>query len=210
MLFLTSANAHIYPPAGLKPRYLATGTGISLPSTTSPPYPTTSTNIPSAPISSISPTSTPTPTASEFFYLVAANTNTSLDGSYIYIGSDDAGNLVLYLAPAPDQVASFSKFNINADGTLQNEFSGGIASVYPGAKYGSLWFNPEAFTESQGYTVSFCGIVGGELNCRTGADTVFSVCPYQDIEGHVEGGEVVVGVVAEPGCTGLSLLVVPV
>lgn len=82
--------------------------------------------------------------------------------------------------------------------------------MYPGTGYRSLWFNPEAFTESQGYTISECEIVGGGLSCTTGADTVFSICPYENVEGHVENGNVDVGQATEPGCFPLTLLVVPV
>lgn len=211
LLFIVSATAHIFPPAGLKPRYLATGTGISLSSTTTPPYPISSANGTSAPTGSIYPTSTATPTQPPSdFYLVAADTGTDRDGYYAYIGANDPGELVLYLAAKPEPVASFSTFHLNADGTLLNEFSYGIASVYPGYKYGSLEFHPEAFAESQGYIISYCKIVGGALSCQTGSDTVFSICPYQDEEGHLEDGNVFVGQTTEPGCFPLTLLVVPV
>ena len=211
LLFIVTATAHVYPPAGLKPRYLATGTGISLPSASAPPYPTGSaTGTSPSTASTAASTATPTPTASGPFYLVAADTGTDHDGYFVYIGADDPGLLVLYLASGPDEVTSFSTFNINADGTLQNEFSGGIASTFPGSTYDALIFNPEGFTDSQGYIKSFCEIVDGALTCQTGAATVFSICPYQDIEGHVEGGNVEVGPTTEPGCNPLTLLVVPV
>lgn len=226
LLFTISATAHAYyPPAGLKPRYLATGTGISLSSTLPPPYPTGTANGTSIPTGSTYPTSspqtnsstssptatpTPTPSPSEFFYLVAADTGTGHDGYYVSIGADDPGLLVLYLAAEPNQVASFSTFNINADGTLQNEFAGGIASIFPGSTYGTLMFSPESVVDANGNTKSFCEIVGGALTCQTGADTVFSICPYEIIDGYVYGGNVDVGPMTQPGCNPLTLLVVPV
>ncbi|KAL9072034.1 MAG: hypothetical protein Q9161_003808 [Pseudevernia consocians] len=226
LLFIVSATALVYPPVGLRPRYLATGTGISLPSTSPPPYPTSGANGTSVPTGSTHPTSsaqtnspaststaTPTPTPSsspEFFYLVAADTGTDLDGDYVSIGADDPGLLVLYLAAAPNGVASFSTFSINADGTLQNEFSGGIASIFSGAQYGTLIFEPESVTDAGGYTKSLCEIVAGALTCQTGTDTVFSICPSEVVDGHVEGGNVDVGPTTQPGCDPLTLLVVPV
>ncbi|CAF9943726.1 MAG: hypothetical protein ALECFALPRED_001113 [Alectoria fallacina] len=223
LLFIVSATAHAYPPAGLKPRYLVTGTGISLPSTISPPYPsgtasgtsvTTGSTYPTSPAqtnsSTTTSTPTPTPTSSEFFYLVAADTGTDSDGDYVSIGADDPGLLVLYLGSVPNQVASFSTFSINADGTLQNEFAGGIASIFPGGKYQTLMFTNEANAEANGDIISFCQIVGGALTCQTGADTVFSICPSQVIDGTVVGGNVNVGPTTQPGCNPLTLLVVPV
>ncbi|CAD6593718.1 MAG: hypothetical protein ASARMPREDX12_007486 [Alectoria sarmentosa] len=223
LLFIVSATAHAYPPAGLKPRYLVTGTGISLPSTISAPYPTGTVSGASVPTGSSYPTSpaqtssstttstaTPTPSSSEFFYLVAADTGTASDGDYVSIGADDPGLLVLYLASGPDQVASFSTFNINADGTLQNQFSGGIASIFPEDEYQTLMFTNEANAEANGDTISHCEIVGGALTCQTGADTVFSICPFQVIDGTVIGGNVNVGPTTQPGCNPLTLLVVPV
>ncbi|KAF6231590.1 hypothetical protein HO173_010122 [Letharia columbiana] len=213
-LFIASAAAYAYPPAGLKPRYLATGTGISLPSTSPPPYPTGSANGTSVSTSptSASTTATPTPTSSELFFLVAADTGTDLDGDYASIGSDTSGNglLVLFLAAEPDQVASFSTFNINADGTLENEFVGGIASIFAGSKYDSLHFENEVFVDEAGDTKSICEVVGGALTCQTGAATVFFVCPVQDIDGSFIGGTVEVGPTTQPGCTTLTLLAVPV
>ncbi|CAF9940109.1 hypothetical protein IMSHALPRED_001754 [Imshaugia aleurites] len=217
LLIIASATAHAFPPAGLKPRYLATGTGISLPSTIPPPYPTSNATGISAPTGSIYPTSsistaTPTPTASGPFYLVVADTGTDLDGEYAYISADTSGAdiLVLYLANAPDEVASFSTFNLNADGTLQNEFAGGIAAIFPGGTSGSLFFENEVYVDEAGDVKSICEIVGGVLTCQTGADTVFFVCPFQDIFGTLVGGTINVGLSTQSGCTTLTLLAVPV
>lgn len=172
-------------------------------------YPTSS-----APTNTSSPTSTatPTPTASEPFYLVVADTGTDLDGQYASIGSDTSGAslLVLYLAATPNEVASFSTFTLNADGTLQNEFVGGIAAIFPGGTSGSLFFENAVFVDEAGDTESICEIVGGVLTCRTGADTVFFVCPFQVITGTLVGGTVNVGLATQSGCTTLTLLAVPV
>lgn len=209
MLFAASAIPHVYHPAGLKPRYLATGTGIA--SSANATSPSTGSAFPTSSPTSTS-TAAPTPTSSEFFYLVAADTGTDLDGDYVSIGSDTSGNglLVLYLASTPNQVARFSTFNLNADGTLQNEFSGGIANIFAGGTYQTLIFSGETFAEESGNTVSLCDIVGGALTCHTGADTVFFVCPSQVISGTLTGGTVDVGPMTRPGCTPLSLLAVPV
>ena len=220
LLFTLSVNANLYPPVGLKPRYLATGTGISLSSTNPPPYPTAGANGSSVATGSAFPTSsptsnstaTPTPTSSGFFYLIAADTGTDLDGDYVSIGSSTSGNglYVLYLASTPNQVASFSTFSLNADGTLQNEFVGGIAAIFPGGTTGTLMFTSETLAEENGDTISFCEVAGGTLTCETGAFTVFFVCPYQVISGTLVGGTVDVGLVTQSGCTPLSLRAVPV
>lgn len=204
LLLIASASAHAYPPAGLKPRYLATGTGISLP--------TASTNGTSVPTGSTYPTSTSTPTPTSF-YLVAADTgNSRLDGEYVYLQSDTSGNglLVLYLASAVSGVASFSTFALNADGTLTNDFTGdAIATIFAGSTYGTLMFEPAAIADANGDPKSFCKIVAGALTCQTGTDVVFSVCPYQVISGTLVGGTIDVGPTTEPGCSPLTLLVVP-
>lgn len=210
VLFIAAATARVYPPAGLKPRYLATGTGISLPSTSPPPYPTSSATGTSIPTSSNSTsTATPTPTASGPFYLVAANPGATYDGAYAFVGAAEEA-LVLYLGnDEPDQIAAFSTFSINADGTLMNPRAG-IASIYGPGSSGGLIFNGEDFTESQGYIESICEIVDGALLCQTGAATVFSTCPAQSIQGHVVGGNIDVGPTTQPGCSPLNFRVVPI
>lgn len=47
--FIASATAQVYPSTGLKPRYLATGTGIPLPSTIPPPHHPTPPQTPTKP-----------------------------------------------------------------------------------------------------------------------------------------------------------------
>ena len=213
---IASANAQAYPPVGLKPRYLATGTGVSLPSTSPPPYPTdtsTANGIATLTGSIVTSTATTTPIPpSDFFYLVVADTGTSYDGDYLSIGSDTSGAsiLVLYPGSEPSEVTSFSTFNINADGTLQNEFVGGIANIFTGSESGTLFFENEASVDESGNTKSICDDIGGTLNCQTGAATVFYICPPEVITGTLVGGTVDVGLTVEPGCTPVTLLVVPV
>lgn len=213
LLFVASATAHAYPPAGLRPRYLVTGTGISLPSSSASPYPTATANgtgTPTGSVSTSTPTSNPIP-PSEFFYLVIADTGTAHDGQYLSIDSDTNGDssLVLYPAAEPNEVASFSTFNINADGTLENEFAG-IAAIFPEGTSQSLFFENEVYVDESGDIKSTCEVVGGILTCQSGADTVFFICPYQVISGTLIGGSVEVGPNTQSGCTPITLLVVPV
>lgn len=208
--FIASAIAHAYPPAGLRPRSLTTGTGISLPSTSAPPYPT-GTAVPTGSITTSTATPTSTP-SSEFFYLVVADTGTQYDGDFLTISSQSSGTGLLVLYPraqAPDEVTLFSTFNINADGTLQNEFARGIANIFPGTD-GTLFFRDEAYVDAAGNIKSICEVVGGTLTCQTGADTVFFICPFQRIAGTLVDGTVNVGPTVRPGCTPITLLVVPV
>ena len=107
-------------------------------------------------------------------------------------------------------MASFSTFSLNADGTLENEFAGGIAAIFSGGTSGSLMFTSESAAEASGDTISICEIVGGYLTCATGADTVFYICPTQVISGTLVGGDVIVGVTTKSGCTTISLEAVPV
>lgn len=207
---IASAIVHALPPAGLRPRYLATGTGISLAST-SAPFVSTGTAISTGSISTSTVTPTPIP-STEFFYLVVADTGTQYDGDYLSIGSDTVGNglLVLYPGEGPDQVTSFSTFNINADGTLQNEFVGGIANIFPGGTTGTLFFRGETYVDESGNTKTICEVLGRTLTCQTGADTVFFICPPEVISGTLVGGTVDVGQTVTQGCTAITLLVVPV
>lgn len=216
LLFIALSAALVRLPGGLKPRYLATGTGISQPSATAPPYPTGTANgtaLSTGPTTATS-TATPTPISpSELFNLVVAAAGTPYDGQYLSVGSSTSRNglLVLYPDDAPNQVARYSTFNVNADGTLQNEFIGGIANIFPGGDtYNTPFFRSEAYVEQAGNIKSICGVVGGTLECRTGADTVFFICPPQVISGTLTGGTVDVGPMTEPGCTPITLLVVPV
>lgn len=102
-------------------------------------------------------------------------------------------------------MASFSTFSLNADGTLGNEFSGGIAAIFSGGTSGELMFTTESAAVAGGDAISICQIGGGELTCATGADTVFYICPSQVIDGTLIGGDVVVGVTTQAGCTTISL-----
>lgn len=209
---MVSATAHVYPPAGLKPRYLATGTGVSLPSTSSPPYPTGTANGTTIPTySSTSPsTAIPTPTSSEFFYLVISDIGTSLDGDYLTIGSDFGGSglYVLYPGDEPDSDAKFSTFSINTDGTFQNEFVQGIAYIFSEGTDDPLVFAGEVSVDENGGIKSICAINGGVLTCQTGTDVVFFVCPFNfTLEA---GGTVDVGPITRPGCTPITLLAVPI
>ena len=215
--FIASAIAHAYPPEGLRPRYLATGTGISLSSTSAPPYPTgtgiaSGTAIPTGSTTAPTATSTLIP-SSEFFYLVVADTGTQYDGDYLSIGSESSGTGLLVLYPgakAPEEVTSFSTFNLNADSTLQNEFDGGIANIFPGSTDGTLFFRDEAYVDAVGNIKTICEDVSGTLTCQTGADTVFFICPFETIAATLIGGTVNVGPTVQPGCTPITVLVVPV
>ena len=216
LLFIASTAANAYRPAVLKPRYLVTGTGILLPSTTPPPYPTGTANKTAIstsvlPTSTLNPTSTPIP-PSELFYLVVAAPGTPYDGQYLTIGSNSNGDgeLVLYPTDGPDAIIRFSEFNLNADGTLESEFDGGIASIYPGESSYPLVFNLESFVEEEGYTESICEDVDGFLTCLTGVATVFYICPVVFIDGSVINGEVETGAVVRTGCDGIALRIVPV
>lgn len=209
--FIASAIAHAYPPAGLRPRYLATGTGISLPSTSAPPYPT-GTAVPTGSLTTSTATPTSTP-SSELFYLVVADTGTQYDGNFLSISSESSGTGLSVLYPraqAPDEVSPFYTFNTNADGTLQNEFAGEIANIFPGGTDGTLFFRDEAYVDAVGNIKTICEVVGGTLTCQTGADTVFFICPYRRIAGTLVDGTVNVGPTVQPGCTPITLLAVPV
>ena len=216
LLFIASAAANAYQPAVLKPRYLVTGTGISLSSTTPPPYPTGTTNG-TAISTSLVPTGTSHPTSipippSELFYLVIAAPGTPYDGQFLTIGSNENrdGELVLYPTDGPDQIIRFSEFNLNADGTLESEFDGGIASIYSGESSYPLVFNSESFVEEEGYIESICEDVDGFLTCLTGVATVFFICPTQIIDGSVINGNVVTGAITRTGCDTIALRIVPV
>ena len=207
--FIASAIAHAYPPAGLRPRYLATGTGISLPSTSAAPYPTGT----AIPTGSITPTAAPTSIpSSELLYLVIADTGTEYDGEYLGVNSQYSGTglLVLYPRKNVNRDPPFSVFNINADGTLQNEFSGGIANIFPGSTDGTLHFEDVAYVEEVGNIKTICDVVGGTLNCQTGADTVFFICPFRREAATQLDGTLNVGRTVQPGCTPITVLVVPV
>ena len=55
---------------------------------------------------------------------------------------------------------------------------------------------------------SICKIVGGTVTCQTGPATIFYICPFQPED--MIHGDVLVGPSAEPGCTAITLLEVPV
>lgn len=217
LLFLTSTAAHAGLPMGFRPRDLATGTGNS---SSSPPYPTGTANGTATPTGSIfTSTATSTPISpSGFFYLFIASTGTLYDGQILRHegGRSYTGAIVLYpevYSPSPpgfdDAQAHFS---LLASGALYNEAAQGVAGIGPAETYGYLRFAPEEsyeyyppFAQSQ---KSICKIVSEIVTCQTGPATVFYICPF--IPEDMTGGYVLVGPSAEPGCTVIDLLAVPV
>ncbi len=214
LLFIASATAHVYPPAGLKPRYLATGTGISLPSTGTAPYPTGTANGTAIATGSVTTsTATPTPISpTELFSLVISAPGYVYDGDPLTIESDTSGAslLVLYPTTGTGGPSSFTTFNINADGTLQNQFSGGIAAIFAADAGGTIFFDPETLVDETDDIKVICEDVAGTLTCHTGPFTVFYECPFQVITGTLVGGTIDVGQTVPAGCTEITLRIVPV
>lgn len=212
LLFVVSTAANVYPPAGLKPRYLATGTGISLPSTSSPPYPTGSSYLTSSILpSGVSSTAVPAPTPSTF-YLVVADTGTPFDGHYIFVGTDTSRD-GLYLgiigSTEPDQYG-MSVFSLSANGTLEQDQSTLVAAYFDFDGSGSFIFQyPYAFEALQ-ETAAACEIVGGALVCQNGEAGVFHATPQMFIAEELTTPSLGLSPTAPSGSYEVTLLVVAV
>ena len=208
---------HAYPPIGLKPRYLSTGTGISLPSTSAPPYPTgtgTANGTARSTSSTSNPAATPTPIPpTELFYLVVADSGTALDGNYIQFtgATSQSGLLVLYPRPPPDEPFPSLLFNLNEDGTLGiQEYICLIDSIitYPPLILGEAV--PSGTSDPfYPYVTVYCDVVSGNLACQADSRTVFSICPDDFPYDQFTGGSVDLGPTVEPGCAEVTLRVVP-
>ena len=197
LLCMVSATAHatsltnIHPPADLKRRYLSTGTGVSLPSIATPPYPTGSANATAVPTGSTYPTSSllpssasssaTTPTATAVppptigpYYLVVAHTGTPFDGDYINLDfepSDEGLNVLVFgsteLVPGGDSV-----YYLFSDGTFQNDNTGWTAS-YVNSSASFVFPNPGS-PDYNGETAVTCEYnVGGVLTCQKGVFYAF-------------------------------------
>ena len=228
LLFIASVTGHAYPPAGLKPRYLANGTGISLPLTTPSPYPTGSANGTAIPTGSIYPTrpilpsgvssntststAIPNPTPSPF-YLVVADTGTPFDGDYLFIGMDNERSGLELLLFGPQEPTSepsptaASVFSLSADGILRQDSTGLIASYFD--NYGLFVFEYPDALESEGESAATCKIVGGALTCQNGADGVFSALYQAVVDEYHPEPSVYLAPTVPAGYSPLTLLVVP-
>lgn len=225
LLFTILATAHaasltnIYPPADLKRRYLSTGTGVSLPSTATPPYPTGSANgtsvstgltYPTSPIlpsgtSSSASTSTPVPPPTIGpFYLVVADTGTPFDGDYLNLGSepsDNGLNVLVFgsteLVPGGDSV-----YYLFPDGTFQNDNTGLTAS-YVNSSASFVFPNPGS-PEYAGEAAVTCEYdVGGVLTCQKG---VFYAFPQTVVDGELTVPFLQLGSMVPTGAFQLTLL----
>lgn len=214
--FIALAIGHAYPAIGLKPRYLATGTGVSLPSTSAPPYPTGTANGTAISTgSTANATATPTPIPpTERFFLVVADSGTTLDGNYIQFSGNtqQTGLLVLYPRPKPDDFtyASSLLFKFNEDGTLAiQEYTLIILSIitYPPLILAET--GPYEIDPGFPYAAVFCEDVDGNLACRGESRTVFSICPDDFPYDGFTGGTVDLGPTVEPGCAEVTLRIVP-
>ena len=225
-LCIASATAYAYPPVGLKPRYLSTGTGTLLYPTA---YPTNSANGTVVSTGTTYPppstsTAAPTPTSSDF-YLVAAGTGTYLDGYYLFVNGARGvmgGDLqVVVFTPElpPEWNLPLATFHLAANSTLVNGYGGdGKAFGFPADNY--WFFNRGPILETYEVYESVCEIVAGELKCVTGPNTVFYVCVEVFNNGGPYDGQPIndrdliplLGPAVNPTCNGvpLTLLVVPV
>ena len=230
LLFITSVSAHAYPPMGLKPRYLSTGTAISL------SFPTNSANgtafstgtTYSPPTSIMAPTSAssaaaPTSTSSDF-HLVAAGTGTYLDGYYLIVNGARGGSpgdlqVMVFIEELPlTPLVDAATFHLAANSTLVNGYGGeGKAFGFPTDNY--WFFNRNPILEPYEVFESVCEIVGGELKCVTGPNTVFYICVEVFVDGPFAGEPIndrdlipLLGPAVNTACSGveLTLLVVPV
>ena len=218
---IASAIGHAYPPIGLKPRYLATGTGVPLPSTSPPPYPTgtgtaNETAVPTGSTAASTATSTSI-SSSELFFLVVADSGTDLDGSYLQFSGAVAFSGALLLYPRAPPLVPYSSvlFNINADSTLG--ISEYICLILGGVTWPALSLGidtgPTAndpFNNPYNLLNVICEVVGGKLACEAGGRTVFSICPDTLPSAGFTGSNLDIGPTVEPGCTEVTLLVVPV
>ena len=221
LLFIASATAHAYAPAGLRPRCLSI-TGTSVPFISTPPYPTGSANgtaIPTASTYVPTATSMTPPVSTPFlFYLVTAGTGTFLDGYYLYYdccyGGVQGGTLaILRFTNNADVISrTSSTFSLNGNSTLKNTY-GGVGRAFDDSTT-LYWFfnNGDIYGVDQSAVVheSICEIVGGELTCVTGVDTVFLVCGIDSANTVVGNLVVQLGTAVPAGCSPFTLLVVPV
>lgn len=231
LFFAASATAHAYPPRGLKPRYLSTGTGISLSPTA---YPTNiangTTTVSPPPLSTAASTSTssaaaPTSTSSDF-YLVAADTGTYLDGYYLFIGGNrgvGAGDLQIMIFTEelpPEWSLPSATFHLAANNTLVPGY-GGDGKSFGISPFNYWFFNKNPILETLEVFESICEIADGELKCVTGPNTVFFVCTLVFPDGPFQSQPVndndlvpLLGPAVDlsPACNGvpLTLKVVPV
>ena len=195
LLFIASATAHAYPPPGLKPRYLSTGTGIST------PYPTSIANgtavltgttpPPTSTTPSSSTAASPTSTSSDF-YLVASGTGTSIDGYYLYVdgrcGPGSPGDLDCMVFTYSTEIPlgnTIATFHLTANHTIvPGYFSDGKGF---GDYTYSYWFFNDRIIEHDEVYESVCEIVDGELKCVTGPNTLFYICTIVFLDGPFEG-----------------------
>ena len=228
LLLIASATAHVHvhAPGGLKPRYLSTGTGLSAPSTGTPPYPTGSTIgtiVPTASSYSSNPTSTAAPpavpTTPSLFYLVTAGTGTFLDGYHLHhdccYGGGSHGTLAIlrFTKDAFTIAETISTFSLNVNGTLKNTY-GSVGRVEDDS-FGdnSYWFfnNGDIYGVNDDTPVSesICEIAGdGGLTCIAGVKTIFYVCGTYS-EDEVANFVALLGTEVPEGCFQFFLEVVP-
>ena len=194
LLSIASVTAHALSPirdhfaADLRDRSLSTGTGVSLPLTTTPPYPTGSPNGTSIPTGSVYPTSSilstgvsststavPEPTPSEFF-LKVADSGTYLDGDYVYIGIDDSGDGLFKLLFEQEAAAGPASFSLGANGTLVQVDTGRIARYRVdtvNVNYNGFFFADPVNPEDPDASAVVCDIAHGALICHSGANNIF-------------------------------------
>lgn len=226
LLLILLATGHatsltsIHPRADLTRRYLSTGTGVLLPTTATPPYPTGSANngtsVPTGSTYTTSPilpsgtspsasTSTPVPPPTIGpFYLVVAVTGTPFDGDYLnldFVPSDDGLNVLVFgsteLVPGGDSV-----YYLFPDGTFQNDNTGWTAS-YVNSSASFVFPNPGS-PEYAGETTVTCEYdVGGVLTCQKG---VFYAFPQTVVDGELTVPFLQLGSTVPIGACQLTLL----
>ena len=222
LFFIASVTAHAYyPPVGLKPRYLSTGTGISLslptnsangtatvspgtiylPPSSTPTAPVTPISTPSSSSSSSTapPTST-SPSSSSAFHLIAAGTGTSLDGSYLFVngargaGAGDLQVTVFTTQLPPPESLDLATFHHADNGTLVDG-SGGAGKAFGAAADNYWFFNRNPILETAEVFESVCEIMDGvELKCVMGPNTVFYICVEVLSVGLLTGSRSIIGI----------------
>lgn len=179
----------------------------------------------SIPTSSIDPTSSilpaattstaaPLPTSSSF-YLVVADTGTSLDGDYLSVGEAFSGDgifVLLFGAKEPDPYEGdiFSLSNATYGNLIYNP-SGNIATYYD--LYGGIIFqDPDpAVAESYGDTPATCELADGDILCQNTEYSTFYTYPSTVVDGADTVPYVELGPLPIPsGAVRLNLLPVPV
>lgn len=170
----------------------------------------TSSSLPAA----ATPTAAPLPTSSSF-YLVVADTGTSLDGDYLYPGQAFDGDgiyVLLFGAKEPDSYGGdiFSLSNATY-GNLVSNPSGNIATYYD--LYGGVIFqDPDpAVLQSYGDTPAPCELADGVILCQNTDYSVFYTYPSTVVDGADTVPYVELGPIPIPsGAVHLNLLPVPV